>query len=42
MNESSVEIYKKLREHLDKLPVGFPETESGIEMRILKHLFTPD
>jgi Na+-translocating ferredoxin:NAD+ oxidoreductase subunit B len=42
MNESSVEIYKKLREHLDKLPVGFPETESGIEMRILKYLFTPD
>jgi electron transport complex protein RnfB len=42
MNESSEEIYKKLREHLDKLPIGFPETESGIEMRILKHLFTPE
>ena len=40
MNENDVETYKKLREHLDKLPIGFPETESGIEMRILKHLFT--
>jgi electron transport complex protein RnfB len=42
MNESNLEIYKKLREHLDKMPVGFPETESGIEIRILKHLFTPE
>lgn len=33
-------IYRKLQEHLDKLPVGFPPTESGVELRILKHLFT--
>lgn len=33
-------IYRKLQEHLDKLPVGFPPTESGVEIRILKHLFT--
>lgn len=24
------------------MPVGFPATESGVEIRILKHLFTPD
>ena len=33
--------YRKLQQHLDKLPVGFPETESGVEIRILKYLFTP-
>ncbi len=42
MSEEALEIYKSLREHLDKLPIGFPETESGVEIRILKHLFTQD
>ncbi len=36
------DIYVKLREHLDRLPAGFPATESGVELRILKRLFTPD
>ena len=35
------EIYKKLAQHLDNLPGGFPPTESGVEQRILKRLFTP-
>lgn len=35
-------VYKKLAEHLDKLPSGFPPTESGIELKILKKLFTVD
>src|SRR5512139_2181834 len=34
--------YDRLREHLDGLPAGFPATESGVELRILKRLFTPD
>ncbi len=34
------EVYEKLAEHLDKLPAGFPRTENGVEIRILKHLFT--
>lgn len=38
----SKEIYKKLREHLDKYPVGFPKTESGIELTILRKLFTQE
>ena len=42
MDENNLDVYQKLREHLDKLPIGFPETESGVEMRILKHLFTPE
>ncbi len=24
------------------VPLAFPETESGVELRILKQLFTPD
>ena len=30
------EIYKKLAKHLNNTPGGFPETESGVELRILK------
>ena len=36
------DIYRELQRHLDGLPVGFPQTESGVEIRILKHLFTPE
>jgi len=36
------DIYDTLAEHLDNLPAGFPRTESGVELRILKRLFTPD
>lgn len=35
-------IYKKLAKHLDNLPGGFPSTKSGVELRILRRLFTPD
>ena len=34
-------IYKRLAQHLDNLPGGFPPTDSGVELRILKKLFTP-
>jgi len=34
------DVYKKLAIHLDKTPSGYPETESGIELKILKQLFT--
>jgi electron transport complex protein RnfB len=32
--------YKELRRHLDRQPVGYPATFSGVELRILKELFT--
>ena len=35
-------IYKKLALHLDRIPNGFPETESGVELKILAKLFTPE
>ena len=34
-------VYRKLQEYLDSLPIDYPETESGVEIRILKSLFTP-
>ncbi len=34
--------YKKLANHLDSLPEGFPATPDGAELRILEHLFTPE
>lgn len=35
-------VYKALQKHLDGLAVRFPETESGIEIAILKKIFTPE
>lgn len=36
------DVYERLREHLHNLPVGFPSTKSGVEIRILKRLFTEE
>jgi len=35
-------VYEALASHLDRLPAGFPGTETGVEIRILKRLFTPE
>lgn len=35
-------VYHQLACHLDDLPGGYPATESGVELRILRRLFTPD
>lgn len=34
--------YRRLQKHLDRMPVGFPESKSGTEIDILKELFTPE
>jgi Na+-translocating ferredoxin:NAD+ oxidoreductase RNF subunit RnfB len=36
------DIYEKLRERLDMFPQGFPRTESGVEIEILRELFSPE
>jgi NAD-dependent dihydropyrimidine dehydrogenase PreA subunit len=36
------DVHEALAAHLDNLPAGFPRTESGVEMRILRRLFTPE
>jgi Na+-translocating ferredoxin:NAD+ oxidoreductase subunit B len=38
----SDEVYHKLAKVLDTLPNGFPATKSGIEIKILKTIFTPE
>jgi electron transport complex protein RnfB len=36
------QLYRELQRHLDRGPVPYPATESGVELRILKQLFTPE
>jgi formate hydrogenlyase subunit 6/NADH:ubiquinone oxidoreductase subunit I len=36
------DVYRKLQRHIDVMPVGFPATESGVELSILRRLFTPE
>jgi electron transport complex protein RnfB len=35
-------VYRRLQRHLDAMPVGFPETATGVELRLLQRLFTPE
>ena len=35
-------VYKKLAQRLDAIPNGFPETQSGIELKILAKIFSPE
>ena len=34
--------YQRLAERLDQIPNGFPKSKSGIELRLLARLFTPE
>ncbi len=36
------DLYRRLQEHLDRLPIPFPATASGVEIRILERLFSRD
>ena len=38
---NSSNVYRDLQQHLDKYPIGYPPTESGVEIELLKLLFTP-
>ena len=40
MNEG--DPYQRLAEHLDHLPGGFPPSQTGADLRILRNLFTPE
>ncbi|MFX0030374.1 MAG: hypothetical protein ACFE8B_14270, partial [Candidatus Hermodarchaeota archaeon] len=40
MEGEELVVYRNLQEHLDKLPIGFPPTKSGVELKLLKYLFT--
>ena len=41
MNTDEI-VYRNLQKHLDSQAVGFPETKTGAEIKILKHIFTPE
>jgi NAD-dependent dihydropyrimidine dehydrogenase PreA subunit len=38
----STDVYKRLRNHYHQHPMGFPETESEMELRILERLFSEE
>ncbi|MBC7249663.1 MAG: 4Fe-4S binding protein [Anaerolineae bacterium] len=38
----SEDVYRQLAQRLDAIPNGFPATESGVELRLLAKLFTPE
>jgi len=40
--EQNNQVYVKLQKHLDRQAVGFPATLSGAEIKILKHIFSPE
>jgi len=36
-------VYRELQQHIDEwMPINYPATESGVEIRLLKYLFTPE
>jgi electron transport complex protein RnfB len=36
------QVYRNLQKHLDGKTLGFPATKSGAEIKLLKHIFTPE
>jgi ferredoxin len=39
---TETDAYRKLQRHLDKMPVGYPATKSGVEIDLLKQIFTAE
>jgi Pyruvate/2-oxoacid:ferredoxin oxidoreductase delta subunit/DNA-binding Lrp family transcriptional regulator len=39
---TATDVYERLAQHLDNLAGGFPRSESGVEIRMLRRLFTPE
>ncbi|MCG8615815.1 MAG: 4Fe-4S ferredoxin, partial [Desulfobacterales bacterium] len=35
------QAYRDLQRHLNRLPVGFPPSSCGADIRLLKHIFSP-
>ena len=36
------DVYKDLAQKLDGLPQGYPATESGVELKILQKIYSPE
>jgi ferredoxin len=41
MNDQT-DVYRKLQKHLNKMPIGYPATKTGVEINLLKSIFTPE
>ena len=39
--ESGKDVYRELQKHIDNMPVAFPESVSGLDIKLLKQRFTP-
>jgi H+/Na+-translocating ferredoxin:NAD+ oxidoreductase subunit B len=42
MMEKRTDVYRELQKHLDNMPIGFPESPSGLDIKLLKQRFTPE
>lgn len=42
MYKSTNAVYRTLQKHLDTMPLGFPATTSGVEIRLLQEIFTAE
>ena len=40
--KSGIDVYRQLQRHIDNMPIAFPESESGLDIKLLKHFFTPE
>jgi ferredoxin len=40
--DTESQVYRNLQRYLDRLPGGFPEVESGLDISLLKRFFTPE
>ncbi len=40
--ETGDSVYRALQRYLDRLPAGFPEVGSGLDIKLLRRLFTPE
>ena len=38
--ETENQVYRNLQKYLDRMPSGFPAAPSGLDIKLLKHLFT--
>ena len=38
---NEIDVYRALQQHLDRMPIGYPATQSGVEINLLKLIFTP-
>jgi electron transport complex protein RnfB len=40
--KSNNDVYRQLQRHIDSMPIPFPESESGYDIKLLQHFFTPE